>query len=1037
MKCKLLQFGKLKAKWRNLSLLSFLLVFSVTSILAQEITVTGTVTDQQDGSLLPGVNILIAGTITGTTTDAQGNYKITVPGSDAVLNFSYVGYVNVTEQVGNRSVIDVAMRLDVTQLSEIVVTSFGIEREKKAITYAAQDVRTNELTEARPLNLTEGLSGKVAGLSVARVGSGLGAESKVILRGNRSIAGSSQPLYIIDGATMGGDISNLSPDDIESITVLKGANAAALYGSRAQNGAIIVTTKSGKGGKGWNVDLNTTFMGSKPILLTNYQEQYGQGSDGIYSPTAVRSWGSKMDGSQVASWRKDPDAPSTVPYTGNPDNHKDFFDTGYNFATNLGVSTSTDNSNAYFSYTFTDAGGIVPNNAYTSHNLNLRLSTTINDKFMNDGKANYIRENLDNQLATGESFNNPIRGGYRIPPNVSTADAEVYEYFDENGIRTQNYWRPNDNGNGNPYWIVNRNLNNMLRERFIGLISLKYDFSENLSLLVRSSLDRSNSRRTDELYNDSYIIADNGNYQIHHTDGYEWNSDFLLNYNENWGEWSLDANIGGNLRNNKFTRLDINGDRGVSQLNVPNLFALSNTTTITATEDYLKKQVQSLYGFATIGWRNAIFLDITGRNDWSSTLPKDNWSYFYPSVGLSAVISDLVSMPNWWTLLKVRGSYAEVGNDTDPYRTARLANITAGGSGGFLQLATTIPIENLLPESTTSTEIGVDMGFLQSRLGFELTWYKTNSEDQLFAVNVPVGSGAANVFLNGANIENKGVELSFFAKIIQSASGFNWNFDLNWSTNTSTVVSIAEGFETLNIGGADFMRQFKLVAGEPWGEVYSRGFLRDDQGRVIMQADGTPAVTSGLDVPVANFNPDWIGGIRNTFTWKGWSLSGLIDIRQGGSVVSLTNAIMYADGLTEETLQGREGGLVFGENFFAHETAVDEGGNPNTLETDAETFWSWVGGRNAPVGEAFVKDASNIRLRELVFSYNLPSSLLDNTVFTEVRIGLVGRNLFFISNKADNLDPEIFISSSNNADGFESFGPPTVREFGLNLRLGF
>jgi len=1026
---------------------TFLTAFFFTAVLGQEISVSGTVTSSEDGNPIPGANVIIQGTPTGTITDMDGNYSITVPDAEAILVFSFVGFRTESVRVGNQSVIEVALLTDITQLSEIVVTSLGIEREKKAITYAAQEVRTNELTEARPLNLIEGLSGKAAGLSVARVGTGLGSETKVIMRGNRSIAGSSQPIYVIDGAIMGGDISNLSPDDIETITILKGANAAALYGSRAQNGAIIVTTKSGKGAKGWNVELNTTYMGAKPILLTNYQQEYGQGSDGTYSPTAVRSWGSRMDGSQVDTWRQDPDAPASVPYSPNPDNHKDFFETGHNYALNLGVSTSTDNSNAYFSYTFTDAGGIVPNNNYGAHNLNVRFSTNINKKFEVDAKANYIRETLINQLATGESFNNPIRGGFRIPPNVSTEDAEVFEYFDDAGLRTQNYWRPNDNGNGNPYWIVNRNNNEMLRERFIGLISLKYNITENLSILGRSSLDRSNSRRTDELYNDSYIIADNGNYQIHHLDGYEWNTDFLLNYNNNWGDWSLDANFGGQLRQNKFTRLDVNGDRGRSQLNVPNLFALSNTTTITATEDYQEKEIQSLYGFATIGWRDAIFLDITGRNDWSSTLPADNWSYFYPSFGLSVVVNELLnSTPSWLSLLKVRGSYAEVGNDTDPYRTARLANVIAGGSGGFLQLSTTIPIENLLPESTKSTEFGLDMAFFQNRLGFEFTWYKTLSENQLFAVNVPVGSGASNIFLNGASIENKGMELALYAKIIQSKGGFNWNLDINYARNESMVQSIAEGFESLNVGGADFMRQFKLVAGRPWGEVYSRGFLREDadgdgspdpDGAVIIQADGTPAVTPGLDVPVANFNPDWLGGIRNTLTWKGWSLSFLIDIRKGGSVVSLTNAIMYADGLTEETLTGREGNLIFGENIFANERAIDESGNTNNIATDAETMWSWLGGRNAPVGEAFVKSASNTRLRELVFAYSIPSSKLQNSVLNEIRVGLVGRNLFFFHNSADNLDPEIFVSSANNADGFESFGPPTVREFGINVRLGF
>ncbi|WP_044240877.1 SusC/RagA family TonB-linked outer membrane protein [Flexithrix dorotheae] len=1022
----------------KISVLGFLIQFMIIGgLVAQDITISGKITNATDGEPLPGVSVLLQGTTNGALSDIDGNYKINAP-SDGSLLFSFIGYEKQTIEINGRSTIDVILAEDVRQLDEVVVTAFGLEKEKKAITYAAQNVSTEEMTEARPLNVVDGLSGKVSGISVARTGTGVGAQSKVILRGNRSVAGSSQPIYIVDGAIMGSDISNFSPDDIESITVLKGANAAALYGSRANNGAIVVTTKKGAGGKGFNVQLNTTYMAADAILLTNYQNEYGQGSGGVYGKNAVRDWGPRLDGSQVEHWSNDPNFPtSTATYSANPDNIKDFFNTGHNLATNLGISTSSENTNAYFSYTFTDAEGIVKGNELESHNLNVRVNTTLSDKLTLDSRVNYIREVLDNQLATGENFANPIRHAFRIPRNVTTADASIFSFINDDGIERQHFWKPNDNGGANPYWTINRNLNNTLRERVIGLISLKYDITEDLSILGRSAIDRNNYSRSDKLYNDSYVIADFGNYTTTQGYGFEWNSDFLLNYNKEFGtDFSIDASFGGNIRRSESRQVNTNN----GQLNVPNLFALSNAKTLTATEPAsgnFKKEVQSIYGFATIGWKNAVFLDLTARNDWSSTLPAANRSYFYPSVGLTAVVSDLFAgTPGWLTFLKLRGSYAQVGNDTDPYQTARAANIGPGGNNGYLQLSTTIPIENLLPEETVSTEFGLDARFLNNRLGFDFTWYKSNSQNQLFAVNVPVGSGASSIFLNGADVENKGIEFSINATVVQS-NKFSWDLNFNYGANNSTVLKIAEGFDNLNVGGADFMRQFKLVEGRPWGEVYSRGFERDEQGRVLIADDGTPRTTAGLDVPVANFNPDWTGGIRNTFNYANFDLSFLIDIRQGGSVVSLTNAIIYADGLTEETLQGRDGSLVFGENFFAHETAVLEDGSANNIQTGAEEMWSKLGGRNAPVGEAFVKDASNTRLRELVLGYTLPSSALAKTPFSKIRVAFVGRNLFFISNAAGNLDPEIFVGVGNNADGFESFGPPTQREYGFNVRLGF
>ncbi len=1006
-------------------------------IFIQGVKVTGTITDSENNAI-PGVNVFEKGTTSGTITDIDGNYAIEVPGAESIIVFSSVGYLTEELVVGNRSQIDLSLTEDITQLSEIVVTAFGLERDKKSVTYAAQNVSAEEISEARPLSIAEGLSGKVAGLSVTRVGGIPGSDPKVILRGNRSIAGSSQPLYVVDGVTIGGNINNISPDDIESITVLKGANAAALYGSRANNGVIVITTKSGKGTEGFSVDFNTSYMASRANHLNNWQNEYGQGTDGIYSERSNKSWGPKMDGSQVPHWSNDPNWPTpTTSYTAQPNNKTtDFFQTGQNLATNIGVSSKGEHSVSYISYTFTDAKGIIPKNELQRHNLSARVTSSFFDKLTIDTKINVIREQMDNRPATGGGYENPVRALYKMPPNIKSADAQMYQYTDPEGLVKQHFWLPNINAPSNPYWAVNNVNRNNLQDRILAMMSIDYDITEHLNFRVRTSLDASSSTNETKYNNDFYIVADDGRYNKQSQRTHEWNTDAFLNYNRDFGQdWSVDVTVGGNIRKNEFSRTRVGIGRD-SPLNVPNLFAIGNFSIITADEQFRQREVQSVFGFATIGWKNAIFLDVTARNDWSSTLSPANWSFFYPSVGLSVVASDLVTLPDWWTFAKVRGNWAQVGNDTNPYQVSRAADIRGGGRGGFLQLSTTVPAANLLPEQTTAIELGFDLRFFENRLGLDFLWYKSNSTDQLFRQSIPTPSGASNVFINGADIQNDGIELTFTASPIKSRD-FNWDLFFNFGANNSTVVKLAAGLDQLNVGSASFLRQFRLIAGEPWGDVYSRGFERDDQGRVIVETDGTPRTTSGLDVQVANFNPDWLGGFGNSFTWRNLSLSFLIDIRQGGTIVSNTNAIMFADGVTEETLIGRDGNMVFGGNFFGGETAVQADGSPNTVATNAEIMWNKLGGRNAPVGEAFVLDASNSRLRELIIGYSFPTSSLSNTPFTHVKVSFVGRNLFFITNAAGNVDSELIVSTATNADGFESFGLPPVREFGINLKFGF
>lgn len=1003
---------------------------------AQDNSVTGTVTDE-DGDSLPGANVLLQGTTIGTVTDIDGNYRITVQGDNPVLLISSVGYQSQTVEVSGRSTIDVQMNADLTQLGEVVVTAFGMEREKKALTYTVQSVETEEMSEARELNIMNSLSGKIAGISINRSGSGVGGGTRVILRGNRSIAGDSQPLYIVDGVPILGDISDISPDDIESINVLKGPNAAALYGSRANNGAIVVTTKKGSNsGKGFNVKLNNTYMIETPILLTNYQNVYGQGTSGTYLANAEGAWGPRMEGQMVDHWSPDPNWPvEQYPYLPQPDNVKDFLQTGHNFATNLSISAGNEKNQTFFSYTYTDAVGTVPNNELNRHNLNLRLTNKLTDQLTLDSKLNYIREEIDNQILLGENYANPMRHAYRLPRNISTADASIFEYTNANGLNRQNFWNPGSNGGANPYWTANRNLDFNLNERIIGLASLSYDITDNFSVLVRSAFDRAFGENESKRYNDSYVIADNGQFALGKSNSFEWNTDFLVSYEQDINtDWYFNVNVGGNARKYRNSGISANT---AGNLTVPNYFALSNTQQYGATHNVgAPKDVNSVYAFGQLAFRNAIFLDLTARNDWSSTLPSDNWSYFYPSVGLNAVISDLIpAFPAFFTFAKLRASYAEVGNDTSPYQLSRTATVAPGGNSGFLSINSTIPNENLKPERTRSIEVGADLRFIDNRIGVDVTYYKTNSTDQLFSVGLPVGSGASSFFTNGGDVQNQGVELILSLTPV-STENFNWDISLNYAYNESLVKEINEERPSLVVG-SDFLREFWIEEGRPFGEVYSRGYLRDDAGRVIVDSDGLPFVTDGKTVNVANYNPDGLGGIRNVFSYKNFKFSFLIDIRDGGSISSITNAIIYADGLTEATLQGREGGLIFGDNFMPGETAVLEDGTPNNIPISAEQFWVKMGGRNAPVGEVFTVDASNMRLREAVLGYSLPSSLLSSTFISSVNVSFVARNLFFFYNKAENIDPDVTVGTGKEAAGFDSFAPPTNRSYGLNLSIGF
>src|SRR5699024_7700923 len=464
----------------------------------------------------------------------------------------------------------------------------------------------------------------------------------------------------------------------------------------------------------------------------------------------------------------------------------------------------------------------------------------------------------------------PLRHIYRLPRNIRTSDVEKFEYTTNDGQNRQNFWNPGSNGGANPYWTMNRNLQDNTNERVLALASLTYNITDNIEFMARSALDRSNGKEEQRIYNDTYIDDPFGRYERSNNTGYEWNSDFLLTYQRSFSEdWSVDLNFGGSLKKERNNVISANTGDG---LIVPNFFALSNTQKVEASENIgAPRNVQSLYGFATVGFMDeAINLDLSGRNDWSSTLPKGNRSYFYPAVGLSVILSDLMpSFLDWITLAKIRGSYAEVGNDAAPFNLQRTATLTAGGYNGFITLSSTIPNEDLVPERTKSLELGANVGLFNNRLALDVSWYKTNSVNQLFSVALPVGSGASQFFTNGGNVQNKGIEATLRGTPVETAN-FSWDVTLNFSHNQSLVKEINDERPSLEIA-SDFLREFRIEQGEEWGNVYSRGFERDKQGRVIVDENGIPKLTDGMSVQVANYNPDWLGGITSTLNYKNFN----------------------------------------------------------------------------------------------------------------------------------------------------------------------
>jgi TonB-linked SusC/RagA family outer membrane protein len=1030
-----------------LKLLLVVCLFGFQNLQAQSTTIKGMITDASSGIPIPGANVVVKGTKTSVSSDFDGKFSINVPNQSAVLVFSYVGSASKEVSVAGQTTINVTLGTDTHQLGEVVVTALGIKREKKAVTYSAQNIDVAEISEARSLNVANSLSGKVAGLNYSTTSNGVGSSSRITLRGNRSLNGNNQPLYVVDGVpisngtktdnpdidtggtTQPDGISNINPEDIASMTVLKGPSAAALYGNRASNGVIIITTKSGKAGK-TSVTLSSNFMASTAYNLTNFQNEYGQGDGGVYNPISVSSWGGKLDGSQVSAWQlqRNPNysGPATTSYSPQPNNVIDFYKTGYNLANTISVTTGNEKAQGYFSYTNTRAEGIVQGNALDRHNLNLRLTSKLSDKFSLDVKTNYIVQNIDNLLRTGEESIGT--SAYLLPRSIKFNEYRDFEYTDAAGQLQQNYFIDEAGSpGGNPYWSALRNDSREdKRNRFIGLASLKYDITNTISLQVRTGLDQMTNKIVRNRYATRAFNNNLGSYTEAYETVSEFNTDALLSYKEKFGDFTIGLNAGANM-----LKQDNSGVSSGGVLSKRNYFSLINVATVSSVATAAEKQVNSVYGFSQIGFRNYLFLDITARNDWSSALPSENRSFFYPSAGISAVISDMATLPEVISFAKVRASYAKVGNDTDPYQTSSQLSYI-GGNGGMLYSQTTAANPNLKPEMSSSSEFGADVRFFKNRLGLDFTYFQTKTSDQIFYINTPESSSTSRAVVNGGDIENKGIELTLTATPIQTEN-FSWDVMANYASYKSKVTDIYDNRQELIIGDGRLVRS-KVVKGGEYGDLYIKGFQRTPDGQMIVNAAGIPLATDDFSVRAGNFNPDWTAGLKNNFKYKDFSLSFLVDFRIGGEVISYSQAREAGLGVSDITLAGREGGIVV-PGVVGTTTGGVTTYTPNTTSITAEQYWTAIGQRT-PVAEPFIYDATNIRLRELVFGYSLPKRMLQSTGFASIDFSVVGRNLFFFVNKAKYFDPEAG-AGTGNLQGIESFNIPSTREYGVNVKFGF
>lgn len=1072
----------------------FLLALAIGVIqgAAQVTTVRGIVTTEEDGEPVIGASVIVKGTSLGTVTDVNGRFELSgLPPSATRLLISYISLM--AKEVAIAPQVSVTLKSDTHLLDEVVVTALSISREKKALGYTAQEVKQDALVQGKDNNLLNSLSGKIAGVRITNTQGDVGS-SRIVIRGETSIAGENQPLFIVDGIPVdnsqlnarssGRDFKNaiadLNPEDIKTLTVLKGPNAAALYGARAAHGAIVITTKGGdKRQKGIGITLHSSTQVSFVATLPEFQNLFGQGAGGRFSYVDGKgagvndgvdeSWGPRLDiGLLIPQFDSPLDADGNrvaTPWVSHPNNVRDYFRMG--ISTNSGISVARGDDKYQFrvGYNYEKQVSIVPDAGTNKTNISLNTDYHLAKWIVVGATANYIVYTAPSLPGSATPSGSNVR---------SNSPMLQFLWFgrqvDTNSLKADYTRNWNSSYYDNPFWSASYNTQSQERHRLIGDLHAEFRLTDGLNVRFRTSTDWYNDRRKSKV---KWGSAGAGSpYGSYAEDAYtvkENNTEVLATYikqlNKNWG---IDALLGFNVRNKQYE----NNYQAAPRLAVADLYTLTNSRDpLTSSNDFYRLRQYGLYGSIQLDYRRWAFLNITGRNDWSSTLPVDNNSYFYPSVTASVLLSEAFGWRSKAVnYLKIRGGWSQVGADANPYQLATVFTSETAFNGNPLQSSSTIGMNpNLKPEKTSSIEAGFEAAFWDNRLYLDFTYYKTDSRNQILKLATTAASGYTSQVRNAGHIRNRGYEIQLGAVPIQTSKGFRWNLDLNYGANSSKVVKLDD--EGLITSYQLYSSGIQILAsvGEAYGTLFGTSYVRDANGNVVVDANGLPKIST-TNKTLGKFTPDWTGGISNTFSYRSLSLSFLIDASVGGSIFSNTNKTGKYTGVLANTLSGRDaehGGLWYytdamGNNVRLPESpsysvssdglyyaqvngqstrvyqdgimveGVTESGSKNEEVVSAEKYYH----RIYSIAEANVYDASYVKLREVALSYRLPRLWTQKLHLQEASVTLTGRNLWTIYKSVPNIDPESALTTGN-AQGVEAYSLPTTRSFGVNLSVKF
>ena len=991
--------------------------------------VKGVVCDAQ-GEAIVGVNIIEKGTMNGVTTDRRGKFSLEVD-LHGTLIVSFVGYRTRIIPVEGRTDFVITLEHDYILLDDVIVTALGLQKKESALSYAAIQVDKDELVRVKNPNMIVALMGKVAGMQVNRSSSGMGGSVKVVMRGSRSVAGNNQPLYVIDGVPMlnesseqpytaiggtadagnrdaGDGISNLNPEDIESISILKGAPAAALYGTQAANGVILITTKKGLAGK-QEVAFTSSVAFDKAMMLPKLQNHYGMSDE-------IESWGERENIT-----------------TGNP--IPSFFRTGVTAIHSLSFMTGNERVQTYFSYANTMGKGILGKHELSKHNINFRETATFYEgRLKIDGNVNLLSQHVKNRPVPGGFYMNPLVGLYRFPRGMDIT--EYKEHFEvwseERHLNVQNWHAPTEDFEQNPYWIQERITSRDQRTRVIASLALNLKITNCFSVQARGNVDYVNDKFRQKYYASTApaLAGDNGRYIDSGNEQVQTYGDVIGTYKGKFSDFSLDVSLGVSISRKKANELRY--DSKTASLKFANVFNIANINMNTSA--YISEQIdairemQSLFITTQIGFRDYLFLDVSARNDWSSTLAytsRESRGFFYPSIGVSCLMNRVLKLPEQVTSGKVRVAWSKVGNDIPLYITNPVAHVLAGGG---IQASDAASFEEMKPEMSLSVEVGTEWKFFDSRLHIDFTYYQTHTKNQFFKLPAKDGDEYAYRYVNAGNIQNTGVELMIEGTPVE-IKNFSWKTGINYAFNKNKVVRLHAELPVFQYGPYGFSSSYamKLKKGGSFGDIYGKAFKRDTDGKILYETDGErqglPMIEGdGNTVKVGNANPDFTLGWTNTFSWKGLVLSLLVDGRYGGKVLSQTQADMDMYGVTKVTGDARDRGYVMleGEKI-----------------TNVKGFYKSIVGGRAGVTEYYMYDATNFRLRELALGYTFPKRWMEATkFFRDVQLAFTARNLFFIYKEAP-FDPDLILSTGNDNQAIEVYGMPTTRSMGFSLRVMF